>query len=78
MYFPDQYYVTLEPRAAVDSVPLGYPVPDGDDTAAKKRKETANPAYDKIVNDHLISVANGSVPRRTAMLRCQLALSERT
>jgi hypothetical protein len=38
---------------------------------------TANPAYDKIVNDHLISVANGSVPRRTAMLRCQLALRER-
>lgn len=36
---------------------------------------TANPAYDKIVNHHLISVANGNVPRRTAMLQCQLALS---
>lgn len=42
MYFPDQYYVTLRQRDTADSVPLGFPVPDGDDTAAKKRKESAN------------------------------------
>ena len=38
MYFPDQYYVTLQQRGTADSVPLGFPVPDGDDAAAKNAR----------------------------------------
>lgn len=40
MYFPDTYFVPCRQRDG-ESAPLGFPVPDGTDAAAKKRKDTA-------------------------------------
>jgi hypothetical protein len=60
--FPTQHYVTFQTRPDEDGAPLGFMVPDGTDSAAKARKDSA----DKWAKGYGYGAENtGALPAQT-------------